>query len=134
MGVTRIMHNYPNRGVNYHIFQNKGNYPIIPIYDGHTIENYNEHCWNLPTSLMVLDIIIFPPSSLMCCTMVLNRLSGWFVLRRSICIQLYLLRKKLVSINITDMEILTVLMNSKALLMYMKTSLLIYSGIPYFLI
>ena len=26
------MHNSPNRGVNYHIFQNKGNYPVIPIY------------------------------------------------------------------------------------------------------
>ena len=33
-GVTRIMHNSPNRGVNYHIFQNKGNYPVIPIYYG----------------------------------------------------------------------------------------------------
>ena len=28
----RIMHNSPNRGVNYHIFQNKGNYPVILIY------------------------------------------------------------------------------------------------------
>ena len=28
------MHNSPNRGVNYHIFQNKGNYPVIPIYYG----------------------------------------------------------------------------------------------------
>ena len=27
------MHNSPNRGVNYHIFQNKGNYPVIIIYD-----------------------------------------------------------------------------------------------------
>ena len=26
------MHNSPNRGVNYHIFQNKGDYPVIPIY------------------------------------------------------------------------------------------------------
>ena len=26
------MHNSPNRGVNYHIFQNKGNYPVILIY------------------------------------------------------------------------------------------------------
>ena len=26
------MHNSPNRGVNYHIFENKGNYPVIPIY------------------------------------------------------------------------------------------------------
>ena len=32
MGVTRIMHNAPNRGVNNHIFQNNGNYPVIPIY------------------------------------------------------------------------------------------------------
>ena len=32
MGVMRIMHNSPNRGVNYHIFQNKGNYAVIPIY------------------------------------------------------------------------------------------------------
>ena len=32
MGVTRIMHNSPNRGVNYHIFQNKGNYPVVLIY------------------------------------------------------------------------------------------------------
>ena len=28
----RIMHNSPNRGVNYHIFENKGNYPVITIY------------------------------------------------------------------------------------------------------
>ena len=28
------MHNSPNRGVNYHIFQNKGNYPVILIYAG----------------------------------------------------------------------------------------------------
>ena len=26
------MHNSPNGGVNYHIFQNKGNYPVILIY------------------------------------------------------------------------------------------------------
>ena len=37
IGVTRIMHNSPNRGVNYHIFQNKGNYPVIPIY-GYNLE------------------------------------------------------------------------------------------------
>ena len=35
VGVTRIMHNSPNRGVNYYIFQNKGNYPVIIIYAGH---------------------------------------------------------------------------------------------------
>ena len=29
------MHNSPNRGVNYHIFQNKGNYPVIFIYALH---------------------------------------------------------------------------------------------------
>ena len=32
MGVTRIMHNSPNRGVNYHIFQNKGNHPVILVF------------------------------------------------------------------------------------------------------
>ena len=32
MGVTRIMHNSPNRGVNYHIFENKGNYQVIIVY------------------------------------------------------------------------------------------------------
>ena len=32
MVVKRIMHNPPNRGVNYHFFENKGNYPILPIY------------------------------------------------------------------------------------------------------
>ena len=26
------MHNSPNRGINYHIFLNKVNYPVIPIY------------------------------------------------------------------------------------------------------
>ena len=26
------MHNSPNRGVNYQIFQNKGNYSVIIIY------------------------------------------------------------------------------------------------------
>ena len=28
----RIMHSCPNIGVNYHIFENKGNYTVIPIY------------------------------------------------------------------------------------------------------
>ena len=32
LGLTRIMHNCPNRGVTYHIFENKGNYLVITIY------------------------------------------------------------------------------------------------------
>ena len=27
------MHSYPNREVNYHIFENKGNCPVSPTYD-----------------------------------------------------------------------------------------------------
>ena len=33
MEVTGILHNSTNRGINYHMFENKGNYMIIPIYD-----------------------------------------------------------------------------------------------------
>ena len=29
------MHNPPYRGVNYHIFDNEGNYPVITIYEWH---------------------------------------------------------------------------------------------------
>ena len=36
------MYNSPNREVNYHIFENKGNYPVITIYDEYHNEDTND--------------------------------------------------------------------------------------------
>ena len=42
-----MMHNSPNRVVNYHIFQNKGNYRVIPIY-GERYRGYGDTVWEVP--------------------------------------------------------------------------------------
>ena len=49
------MNNSPNRGVNYHIFQNKGNYPVILIY-GETYSDLERK--KIISSLAIVSILL----------------------------------------------------------------------------
>ena len=44
----RIMHNFPNRGGNHHIFVNKGNHPVILIYTSSYVLTKSMRPWNSP--------------------------------------------------------------------------------------
>ena len=125
--------------------------------EGHTLDNINSNfvhvtvlyttmepslmiillillSWLVTTSLKGMEIMTSPSEALMFWAIIFHRLLVWFPLRKAICSLLDLLRKNIMTINATVVEIFSRLMKSKALAMNMKTSLLMHSVVPYFLI
>mmetsp|Transcript_19464 Transcript_19464/g.42294 ORF Transcript_19464/g.42294 Transcript_19464/m.42294 type:complete len:219 (-) Transcript_19464:794-1450(-) len=84
-------------------------------------------------SLMGEFMITLPPRASMCSFMGAQSRSGWFPSKKAICRPLSSFRKRFMAVRTTVMESLSGSIKSRALAMAIKTSELIRSGMPYFL-
>mmetsp|Transcript_17060 Transcript_17060/g.25228 ORF Transcript_17060/g.25228 Transcript_17060/m.25228 type:complete len:269 (-) Transcript_17060:357-1163(-) len=96
-------------------------------------------CFTVPSSLVTISLmgefitILPPPFSIYSCIGP-QSLSDWFPSKKAICRPFDSLRNRFIAVKTTVMLSLSGSMKSKALAIAIKTSSLMRSGIPYFLI